>query len=148
MFGVGSTFAPIFRIGTKDAVDNMMDRYDMDKNGSLDIDEAQTVPILSRANFEVADSFGDGKLTPKEFVSYVDQMKLEIGQGASINPLAMVMGGGTITIDTFSQIVDQTRSTSGKQQFITYMQHLADEYDAAQKLGATAEDGQKVDTSA
>nr|WP_319390188.1 hypothetical protein [uncultured Cohaesibacter sp.] len=149
MISGASGYMPIFRISNQAAVDLMVDKYDLDKSGDLDVDEAQNVPILSRKNFESADSFGDGKLTKPEFMSYLNQMKQEIGQGSTINPLALVLGGEGINEDTFTEIVSQLENKESKQNFINYMLHLTDEYEAALKLqNSGEEDGNSVDLSA
>ncbi|SFO11083.1 hypothetical protein SAMN04488056_103192 [Cohaesibacter marisflavi] len=147
MISGASSYMPIFRISNADAVDMMIEKYDLDKSGDLNVDEAQNVPILSRKNFETADSFGDGKLTEKEFMTYLDQMKLEIGQGSATNPMALLMGGSPINEDVFSQIVSEVSNNEGKQNFIDYMLHLTKEYEAAMKAPVD-EEGSSVDLSA
>ncbi|WP_319411087.1 hypothetical protein [uncultured Cohaesibacter sp.] len=148
MISGASAYMPVFRISNRDAIDLMRDKYDLDKSGDLDIDEAQNVPILSRKNFETADSFGDGKLSDQEFSTYLDQMKMEIGQGNSTNPLALLMGGTAIDEDVFSEIVSEVENLESKQNFIDYMLHLTQEYESAQKAAASAEDGSSLDLSA
>lgn len=133
-------FSPIFRISNTNAVDMMMKRYDTDKNGTLDVDEAQTVPILSRKNFPQADTFGDGKLTKKEFVGYLDKMKLALMQGPSSNPIADMMGGVQVSKRSFDQIQADAGARSGKMQFINYMAHITKEYEAAQQAKKTGID--------
>ena len=147
MISGASAYMPMFRISNQDAVDLIRDKYDLDKSGDLDIDEAQNVPILSRKNFETADSFGDGKLSDEEFMSYLNTMKLEVGQGNATNPMALLMGGSAITEDVFSQIVSEVENTESKQNFIDYMIHLTQEYEKA--LNNPSEDeGSSLDLSA
>nr|WP_321458143.1 hypothetical protein [uncultured Cohaesibacter sp.] len=147
MISGASSYMPVFRISNRDAVDLMTDKYDLDKSGYLDIDEAQNVPILSRTNFESADSFGDGKLTDQEFMSYLDKMKMEIGQGNTTNPMALLLGGSAITEDVFSQIVSEVESTESKQNFIDYMLHLTEQYETAMKNPTSDDDEDGVDIS-
>ncbi|WP_316861549.1 hypothetical protein [uncultured Cohaesibacter sp.] len=142
MISGASAYMPIFRISNKDAVDIMVNKYDTDQDGYLNIDEAQNVPILSRTNFETADSFGDGMLTDQEFISYLDQMKMEIGQG-NTNPMVLLMSGQGIDEDTFAEILEEAEAQESKQTFIEYMNHLTEEYEAAQK-----EVGSELDVSA
>ena len=133
---VSSGFAPIFRISEQNAVDIMIKRFDVDKSGDLNIDEAQNVPILSRANFEVADTFGDGKLTDEEFVSYLRDMKMEISQGTTYSPATLLFGGSSIDESTFANIIEDGKKQQSKMTFINYMNKLTDDYEAAQKLSA------------
>lgn len=139
MFSVGSGFSPIFRISTGDAVDMMMDTYDLDKNGTLDIEEGAAIPIMSKANFEVVDTFGDGRLTREEFVSYIDQMKQDVAAPAVANSFLSYMGGQPVTIDTFNEINAEAENSTGKQTFMNYMYHLTEKYEAAQKAAASGE---------
>ncbi|SNY92137.1 hypothetical protein SAMN04515647_2383 [Cohaesibacter sp. ES.047] len=132
---VSSGFAPIFRISEKDAVDIMVKRFDVDKSGDLNVDEAQSVPILSRANFEVADTFGDGRLTKDEFVSYLTDMKMQIAKGTSQSPASLLFGGSSINESTFSEIIEDGKNRQSKMTFINYMNKLTDDYEAAQQLG-------------
>lgn len=148
MISGASSYMPIFRISNTDAVDMMIGKYDLDKSGDLDVDEAQNVPILSRKNFESADSFGDGKLTEKEFTTYLDQMKMEIGQGNATNPMALLLGGSAINEDVFSQIVSEVSNNESKQNFIDYMLHLTKEYETAMKTPASEQEGSSVDIAA
>nr|WP_319516063.1 hypothetical protein [uncultured Cohaesibacter sp.] len=147
MISGASSYMPIFRISNTNAVGMMIEKYDLDKSGDLDIDEAQNVPILSRANFETADSFGDGKLTEKEFMTYLDQMKMEVAQGNATNPMTLLLGGSAITEDVFSEIVSEVADTESKQTFIDYMLHLTQEYETAMKT-SESEEGSNVDLSA
>ena len=140
MFGVSSGFSPIFRLGSSDAVDMMMDTYDIDKNGSLDIDEGAAIPVMSKANFEIVDTYKDGKLTPDEFVSYIDKMKQDVAGGLTTSPFISFLNGGSITIDTFADIDNEVRNQSGKESFMNYMFHLTEKYEAAQKAAASGEE--------
>ncbi|WP_319531028.1 hypothetical protein [uncultured Cohaesibacter sp.] len=134
---VSSGFAPIFRISEQNAVDIMIKRFDVDKSGDLNIDEAQNVPILSRANFEVADTFGDGRLTDEEFVSYLRDMKMEISQGTTYSPATLLFGGSAIDESTFADIIEDGKKQQSKMTFINYMNKLTNDYETAQKLSAS-----------
>ena len=140
-------FYPSFRISNQHAVDVMMQRYDLDKNGTLNIDEAQNVPILSRENFDTADSLGDGKLTEKEFVSYIDQMKMDLAGNGAAGSSFLVQMAEPVTNATFSRILADADNSSGKLQFMNYMNKLTGDYDTAVKRGEYLENG-KLDFSA
>ncbi|PLW75054.1 hypothetical protein [Cohaesibacter celericrescens] len=140
MYGVASGFSPIFRLQTTDAVDMMMDTYDIDKNGSLNVDEAAAIPIMSKANFEVVDTYGDDQVSREEFVSYIDQMKQDVAGGLTANPFVSFMSGAEITIDTFAEIDAEVNNQSGKETFINYIQHLTEKYETAQRAAANGEE--------
>ena len=128
MVGIAGAPPAIFRIKTQDAVDLMMKTYDIDKNGTLDVEEAGTVPILSEKNFPRADRTPDGKLTVREFEQYVDSMKLEVAMPPSSVSPAIIMTGYAVDMATFDQIHYQARHNDGRSNFMNYMNNLTDKY--------------------
>lgn len=130
----------IFRLQSRDLATMIMKTYDIDKSEGLDKEEAPTVPILSKRNFKAAESSGDGEISHKELVTYIDQMKLSFARGSSTNPTASLLAQSPVSDATFARIDAEARNNSGKMSFMRYVSDMTAKYDSAVrdlKIGET-----------
>ncbi len=126
---VGNT--AIFRLESRDLATMIMKTYDFDKSDGLDEEEAPTVPILSKRNFKTAESSGDGQISHKELVTYIDNMKLAFARGSNSSETAGLLAQSPVSDATFARIDAEARNNSGKLAFMRYVNDMTSKYEAA-----------------
>lgn len=134
---IGST--AIFRLQSRDLADMIMKKHDADESGGLDKEEGPGVPILSKRNFRAADSSGDGEISKKELVSYIDRMKQDFARGSSGRATASLLAQSPVTDATFARIDAQARNNSGKLAFMRYINDMTSKYDDAARAAKLGE---------
>ena len=139
MVGLVSGNTAIFRLQSRDLATMIVKKYDLDKSDGLNDEEGPMVPILSKRNFSFADSSGDGELSHRELVTYIDRMKQDFARGPGVNAAASFLAQSPVTDATFARIDAQARNNSGKMAFMRYINDMTSKYDAAVRAAQIGE---------